>query len=82
MEREKIFQELKNILKDTVTVEEEEITMESDLVNDLNLDSLDLVDLALSVEQVFGFEFSDEQLQQIKTVKDVVDIIESNFYTK
>lgn len=52
MEREKIFQELKNILKDTVTVEEEEITMESDLVNDLNLDSLDLVDLALSVEQV------------------------------
>jgi len=82
VEREKIFQELKNILKDTVTVEEEEITMESDLVNDLNLDSLDLVDLALSVEQVFGFEFSDEQLQQIKTVKDVVDIIESNFYTK
>ncbi|ACI18221.1 MAG TPA: acyl carrier protein [Coprothermobacter proteolyticus] len=82
MEREKIFQELKNILKDTVTVEEEEITMESDLVNDLNLDSLDLVDLALSVEQVFGFEFSDEQLQQIKTVKDVVDIIESNLYTK
>jgi len=77
-----IFQELKNILKDTVTVEEEEITMESDLVNDLNLDSLDLVDLALSVEQVFGFEFSDEQLQQIKTVKDVVDIIESNLYTK
>lgn len=82
MEREKIFQELKNILKDTVTVEEEEITMESDLVDDLNLDSLDLVDLALSVEQVFGFEFSDEQLQQIKTVKDVVDIIESNLYTK
>lgn len=82
MEREKIFQELKNILKDTVTVEEEEITLESDLVNDLNLDSLDLVDLALSVEQVFGFEFSDEQLQQIKTVKDVVDIIESNLYTK
>lgn len=82
MEREKIFQELKNILKDTVTVEEEEITMESDLVNDLNLDSLGLVDLALSVEQVFGFEFSDEQLQQIKTVKDVVDIIESNLYTK
>jgi len=34
VEREKIFQELKNILKDTVTVEEEEITMESDLVND------------------------------------------------
>jgi len=82
VEREKIFQELKNILKDTVTVEEEEITMESDLVNDLNLDSLDLVDLALSVEQVFGFEFSDEQLQQVKTVKDVVDIIESNLYTK
>jgi len=82
VEREKIFQELKNILKDTVTVEEEEITMESDLVNDLNLDSLDLVDLALSVEQVFGFEFSDEQLQQIKTVKDVVDIIESHLYTK
>jgi len=82
VEREKIFQELKNILKDTVTVEEEEITMESDLVNDLNLDSLDLVDLALSVEQVFGFEFSDEQLQQIKTVKDVLDIIESNLYTK
>jgi len=70
VEREKIFQELKNILKDTVTVEEEEITMESDLVNDLNLDSF------------FGFEFSDEQLQQIKTVKDVVDIIESNLYTK
>jgi len=68
VEREKIFQELKNILKDTVTVEEEEITMESDLVNDLNLDSLDLVDLALSVEQVFGFEFSDEQLQQIKRI--------------
>jgi len=82
VEREKIFQELKNIIKDTVTVEEEEITMESDLVNDLNLASLDLVDLALSVEQVFGFEFSDEQSQQIKTVKDVVDIIESNLYTK
>lgn len=82
MEREKIFQELKNILRDTVAVDEENISMDSDLVADLNLDSLDLVDLALSVEQVFGFEFTDEQLREVKTVKDVVDIIESYLYSK
>jgi acyl carrier protein len=82
VEREKIFQELKNILRDTVAVDEENISMDSDLVADLNLDSLDLVDLALSVEQVFGFEFTDEQLREVKTVKDVVDIIESYLYSK
>ncbi|WP_018962840.1 acyl carrier protein [Coprothermobacter platensis] len=82
MEREKIFQELKNILRDTVAVDDENVTMDSDLVADLNLDSLDLVDLALSVEQVFGFEFNDEQLKDIKTVKDVVDIIESYLYAR
>ncbi|NPV88445.1 acyl carrier protein [Coprothermobacteraceae bacterium] len=82
MEREKIFNELKKILKDTAPIVDEKITMDADLVNDLNLDSLDMVDMALSVEQIFGFEFTDEQLRNIKTIRDVIAVIESHMYTK
>ena len=53
------------------------ITMDSELVDDLGADSLDSIDIVMSVEDEFGIEVPDEVIENIKTVADIVDYIES-----
>ena len=54
----------------------EEVTMESTMQDELGADSLDLVDLVMSVEEEFGVKVADEDLENIKTVGDIVNYIE------
>ena len=73
-----IFDKVKEILVDQLGVEEEKVTMEASIVDDLGADSLDLVDLVMSLEEEFDVEIPDEQVENIKTVGDIVKYIEDN----
>ncbi len=73
-----IFDKVKEILVDQLDVEEEKVTMEASIVDDLGADSLDLVDLVMSLEEEFDVEIPDDQVENIKTVGDIVKYIEDN----
>ena len=76
MAKEEIFDKLKELVVDQLGVEEDEVTMEASMQDDLGADSLDLVDLVMSVEEEFGVKVADEDLENIKTVGDIVNYIE------
>ncbi|MDO6354036.1 acyl carrier protein [Caloramator sp. CAR-1] len=68
-----VFERLRNIISENMGIEKEEITLETSF-EDLGLDSLDLVELVMNVEDEFGIEI--EEGKNFNTVKDVVDYIE------
>ena len=76
MAKEEIFDKLKELVVYQLGVEEDEVTMEATMQDDLGADSLDLVDLVMSVEEEFGVKVADEDLENIKTVGDIVNYIE------
>lgn len=73
-----VFEKVSEILASQLDVEESDITMETKLVDDLKADSLDLVDLIITFEDEFGIEFPEEETENIKTVGDIVNYIETN----
>ena len=72
-----IFDKVKEILVDQLDVNEDSITLESIITDDLGADSLDVVDLVMSLEEEFDVEIPDEDIESIKTVEDIVKFIES-----
>lgn len=76
MSAEEIFDKVQDIVAEQFSVERDEVRMDSVLEEDLGADSVDLVDLAVSLEQEFNLSETEESvLAQIKTVGDVVDYI-------
>lgn len=73
-----IFERIRQILCDQLDLEEDKVTMESDIVEDLEADSLDVVDLVMTIEDEFGLEVPDDQIEGFRTVGDVVRYIEAN----
>ncbi len=71
-----IFEKVKNIIVDQLDVDEEKVTMNANIQDDLGADSLDIVDLVMSFEDEFDLEIPDDQVENIKTVGDVVKFIE------
>ncbi|MFN8557695.1 MAG: acyl carrier protein [Dehalococcoidia bacterium] len=75
-----VFERVRKIIVDQLGVEEEEVTPSASFVDDLNADSLDLVELIMSMEEEFSsdsnpVEISDEDAEKIATVQDAVDYI-------
>ena len=73
-----VFDKVKKILCEQFEIDEDKITEDTSLIDDLGADSLDLVDLVMSFEDEFGVEMPDEDIEGIKTVGDVVKFIEEN----
>ncbi len=73
-----VFEKLKGIIADQLDVDSESIKMESSIAEDLHADSLDVVDLIMTIEGEFDMEFPDSDVEAIKTVGDIVNYIESN----
>lgn len=73
-----VFEKVKAILSEQFDVEEDSITAETSISEDLGADSLDVVDLLMSLEDEFEIEVPDEEIENIKTVGELVKYIESN----
>jgi len=72
------FDRLKKLIVEQLGVDEEEVTPQASFVEDLNADSLDLVELIMSLEEEFGMEISDEDAERIQKVSDAVEYIEEH----
>ena len=78
MERAQIIEKLFDIVCNGLDLNADEITLDADLREDFDADSLDMVDLIMDIEDEFGVEVPDEILDKLVTVKDVIDYIEEN----
>jgi acyl carrier protein len=75
MTREDLFEKVKEIISETLSVEEEDITIDASFTDDLDADSLELVDLTMAFESELGITIEDEEVESIKTVEDAVNAI-------
>lgn len=71
-----VFDKVKAIIVEQLSVEEDEVTMDSTFVDDLGADSLDIVELVMALEEEFDMEIPDEDAEKIRTVGDAVKYIE------
>ena len=73
-----VLEKIRVILAGQFDVDEDSLKPETDLQDDLGADSLDVVDLLMSIEDEFEIEIPDEEIENIRTVGDLVNYIESN----
>jgi acyl carrier protein len=66
---------LRKIIADQLGVPEEQVVPEASFIDDLNADSLEMVDLIISLEEEFGIQVSDEDAEKIKSVQDAIDYL-------
>lgn len=72
------FEKVRDIVVEQLSVEADEVAIESTFIDDLGADSLDIVELIMAFEEEFGIEIPDEAAEKIKTVQDVVTYIDQN----
>lgn len=75
---EELFRKVQKILSEQLNVDEDKITSNSKILDDLGADSLDIVELVMNLEEAFTIEIADEDAGKIQTVKDIVDYIETH----
>lgn len=77
MEENEIFEKVKGIVVEQLGVEQTAVKMEATFVDDLSADSLDIVELIMSIEEEFNMEIPDADAEKIVTIGDVVDYIKT-----
>lgn len=78
MDNDAVFDKIKDILVEQLGVEEDDVNMDSSFTDELNADSLDIVELVMAMEQEFGISIPDEEAERIRTVGDAVDFVKNN----
>ncbi len=72
-----MFEKIKSIMMDQLNIDENDITEDTSFKDDLGLDSLDLFELAMAIEEEFGVEIPQEDLENVVTVGDAVEFIKN-----
>lgn len=75
MTKEQLFEQIKRILVERFEVEESSISMDANLYEDLEIDSIDAVDLLVYVKELTGKKIPPEQFKEVRTIENVVDKI-------
>lgn len=78
MDSEQIFEKVKKVIVEQLGVDEETVTLDASFLEDLGADSLDVVDFIMELEEEFGLEIPDEDVEKISTVRNSVDYILDN----
>lgn len=73
-----VFEKIKTILADQLGADPDEMTMETKIAEELGADSLDVVELLMSIEDEFEVEIPDEEIENLKTIGAVVEYIQAN----
>ncbi|WP_027869664.1 acyl carrier protein [Eubacterium sp. AB3007] len=71
-----LFEQVKETMVETLNCDEEKIVPEASIADDLNIDSLDAVELVMALEEKLGVRIPDQELENLKQVKDIVACIE------
>ena len=72
-----VFEKLRALLAEQMNVEEDQITLETDILDDLGADSLDIVEVMMGLEEEYNLVIVDEAVHDLRTVGDVVNFIEN-----
>lgn len=75
MTREELYEQIRDILIDRFEVDESLISMEANLYDELEIDSIDAVDLLVYVKEVTGKKVSPEQFKEVRTIENIIDTI-------
>lgn len=78
MSEEEIFNKIKDMIADNFDVDKDKITEDTNFMNDLDADSIDLVEFILQLEDEFGAEIPDDEAEKINTIGDAVSYIKSH----
>jgi len=73
-----IFDKVKEIVVDKLGVDESAVKEDASFIEDLGADSLDIVDLVMALEEEFGIDIPDDEAQNIKSVKDVIEYVKAH----
>lgn len=71
------FESVRDIIVDTLSCEAEDVKLETNLIEDLEADSLEIVELSMALQEQLGVGIEDEDLEKIHTVQDILDYIKS-----
>lgn len=75
--RENIQEEVINVLSESLDIDKSKIQLKSNIVDDLGADSLDCVEVIMTLEEIFGIAITDREAEDIKTVEDLVNKVET-----
>lgn len=73
-----VFEKIKAILAEQLDADAEDMTMDTNIARDLGADSLDVVELLMSIEDEFEVEIPDEEIENIKTIGELTEYIQNN----
>jgi len=78
MSNDELVQKVKDIIAESLGVKKSEVVSSASFIDDLNADSLDIVELVMTIEKEFDLEIPDDEAEKIRTVQDAVDYIVSH----
>jgi len=73
-----VFEKVRDIIAEQLDVDKESITPETNLMKDLEADSLDAVEIIMAIEDAYGIEIPDEQADEFQVVQSIVEFVEAN----